>query len=386
MIFVFLYLYYRPMKTEHVYIHFPFCISKCPYCDFFSVPFNDETIHNKYIEYLLKEIDNYDPAISNELKTLYFGGGTPSLLDPNSLKKILTKFGINADTEVTIEVNPASADLEKLISYRKLGVNRISIGSQSFINGDLKTLGRAHNAEDIYECYDNSRKAGFENINLDLIIGIPGQTTASVIHNVNEIIKLGPEHVSAYILTFYDNTPFTKKLEKGTFTKLEDDTEIEFFELISGILEEHGLNRYEISNFSRSGKHSKHNMNTWDFGNYIGLGASAHSFMDGRRWENPESVENWYYSVINRFAGYSESAMTDEITLKREFVMLGLRKTEGMSIDSYNKYFQSDFLKEFENKLDHYFRNKTVLAVDGRLKLNPERFSIFNTIVSDIIF
>lgn len=374
------------MKTEHVYIHFPFCISKCPYCDFFSVPFNDVTIHNKYIEYLLKEIENYDPVISNELKTLYFGGGTPSLLDPNSVMKILKKFGINAGTEVTIEVNPATVDLEKLRTYRELGINRISIGSQSFINGDLKTLGRAHSAEDIYECYDNSRKAGFDNINLDLIIGIPGQTTASVIYNVNEIINLAPEHVSAYILTFYDNTSFTKKLEKGTLTKLEDDIEIEFFELTSEILEKLGLNRYEISNFSKPGKQSKHNMNTWNFGNYLGLGASAHSFMGGRRWENPESIEKWYYSVINRFAGYSESAITDEITLKREFVMLGLRKTEGMSIESYNKYFKTDFLKEFDKKLDYFLKNNTVFAAEGKLKLNPQRFSIFNSIVSDIIF
>ena len=374
------------MKTRHVYIHFPFCISKCPYCDFFSIPFNDRSIHDKYIDYLLKEIENYGSVIYNDLETLYLGGGTPSLIEPAELSKILTKFSFKKDAEITIEVNPATADLEKLRTYRELGINRLSIGSQSFINGDLKTLGRKHSAEDIYECFENSRKAGFENINLDLIIGIPGQSAASVIYNVNELTALGPEHVSAYILTFYEKTPFTKKLENGTLTKLEDDTEMEFFELTSEILEKHGLNRYEISNFSKSGKQSRHNMNTWNFGNYLGLGASAHSFMNGRRWENPGSVENWYYSVVNRFSGHKESPETDPDLLKKEFVMLGLRKTEGMSIESYNKYFKSDFFKEFEKKLDQFFLNKTVYASDGKLKLNPDRFSIFNSIVSDIIF
>lgn len=379
-------LYYRLMKTRHVYIHFPFCVSKCPYCDFFSIPVTDRCVHYKYTDYLFKEISSYGSLISDEIDSLYFGGGTPSLIEPEILSKIISRFGISKNTEVTLEVNPATADIVKLLGFHEAGVNRISIGSQSFINSDLRILGRSHSAEDIYECYENSRNAGFKNISLDLIIGVPGQSSASVIFNANEILKLDPEHVSAYILTYYDKTPFAKKLDNGTLVKLDDDTEMEYFDLTSEILEKKGITKYEISNFSKKGFGSKHNSNTWDFGNYLGFGASAHSFVNGIRWKNPGSVENWYYSVVNRSIGYKENPKEDDRTLKSEFVMLGLRKTEGMSIDSYNKYFQSDFLKEFENKLDHYFRNKAVLAVDGKLKLNPERFSIFNTIVSDIIF
>ncbi len=374
------------MKTRHVYIHFPFCIAKCPYCDFFSIPVSDSCVHQKYKDYLLREISNYGSVISDEIDSLYFGGGTPSLLEPDALSEIISRFGISCDTEITLEVNPATADLDRLFGFREAGVNRISIGSQSFINRDLKTLGRSHSAEDIYECYENSRKAGFKNISLDLIIGVPGQSAAAAVFNANEIVEMNPEHVSAYILTFYDKTPFAKELYNGTLVKLDDDTEMEFFDLTSEILEKKGITKYEISNFSKKGFESKHNSNTWNYGNYLGLGASAHSFVNGIRWKNPGSVENWFYSVVNKSAGYKENPKEDDRTLKSEFVMLGLRKTEGMSIDLFNKYFDSDFLSEYGSRIEPYLINKAVIISDNCIKLDPGKFGIFNTVVSDIIF
>jgi len=374
------------MKTKHVYIHIPFCLSKCPYCDFFSIPVTDRCVHDKYTDYLLKEISNYDSVISDELDSLYFGGGTPSLLESEILSEIISRFGISSNTEITLEVNPATADLDKLLGFREAGVNRISVGSQSFISSDLKTLGRSHSTEDIYECFDNSRKAGFENISLDLIIGVPGQSAAAAVFNANEILKLDPEHVSAYILTYYDKTPFAKKLDCGTLVKLDDDTEMEFFDLTSEMLEKKGIIKYEISNFSKTGFKSRHNSNTWDFGNYLGFGASAHSFVNGIRWKNPGSVESWYYSVVNRCEGYKENPKNDIGTLKSEFIMLGLRKTEGMDIDLFNRYFDADFLKEFGSRIEPYLLNKSITVSDNFIKLDPGKFGIFNTVVSDIIF
>ncbi|MBU4485397.1 MAG: radical SAM family heme chaperone HemW, partial [Candidatus Delongbacteria bacterium] len=331
------------MKSEHIYIHFPFCVSKCPYCDFFSVAVNEASVHQKYIEYILKEIEKYKDFVPDTLKTLYIGGGTPSLIEPVSLKKIINRFEINSSTEVTLEVNPATVNADKLKMYYDLGINRLSVGSQSFIDKELKTLGRSHSVNDIYKTYENARKAGFKNINLDLIIGIPGQTTASIIYNTYEVTQLAPEHVSAYILTYYEDTPLARKLNDGSLIKLEDEIEIEFFDLTSDILEKHGLKRYEISNFSKEGNFSRHNMNTWDFGNYLGLGASAHSFINGYRWENTDSTDHYFKSVLKTETGISEVNRIDDKTLKNEFVILGLRKTAGLNINSYNEYFKSDF-------------------------------------------
>jgi oxygen-independent coproporphyrinogen III oxidase len=371
------------MKTEHVYIHFPFCVSKCPYCDFFSIPFNDPEIHKKYIGYLLKEAANYN-EITGHLKSLYIGGGTPSLMNSDILEKILNSFIFYPECEITIEVNPATADFNKLRSFKDLGVNRISIGTQSFISSELKTLGRSHDANDIYDCYDNARKAGFENISIDLIIGIPGQTPASVQFNATEAVNIAPEHISTYILTFYDHTPFYKKLERAEIFKHDDDTEMDFFDLTSEILEKYCYKKYEISNFSKPGKESVHNSNTWNFGSYLGLGAAAHSFFGKTRWENPRSIENWYYSVVNSRKGYKET-QSDTVSLKNEFIMLGLRRTDGLNTGYYRAFFGSDIMEDYKVSLNKYLNNKILVKNGDCIRFDQKKIGIFNSVVSDII-
>jgi oxygen-independent coproporphyrinogen III oxidase len=316
------------MKTKHIYIHFPFCVSKCPYCDFFSVADDGNTVHNRYIEHLLRDIEIYDgiDMIADEIQTLYIGGGTPSLLDPGELEKILKRFFFSPDAEITIEANPATVSFEKLKLFRDLGVNRLSLGAQSFIDSELKLLGRRHNSKEIYQAYDSARKAGFDNVSLDLITGIPGQTPASAVYNAGEIAAMAPEHASAYILTYYGETRFADMLNSGKLKKLPDDIEMEFFDLSENILERSGLHKYEISNFSRTGRNSMHNMNTWDFGDYLGFGASAHSFCEKKRFFNTDSIEKYYEIVKDGIPLIEKTHPQSEKELKDEFIMLGLKE------------------------------------------------------------
>jgi oxygen-independent coproporphyrinogen-3 oxidase len=373
------------MKTDHVYIHFPFCRKKCPYCDFFSLENAGGAEYKKYTGYIHKEIDLYRDYFSGKIRTVYFGGGTPSLMDPDDLGKILRRFPTGGDAEVTLEVNPATADHGRLKAFLQAGVTRLSVGSQSFIDRELLTLGRIHSSDDIYEVFGAARKAGFDNINLDLIVGIPGSTPAAVVHNSAEICALAPEHVSAYILTYYEATAYRNMLDSGTIRKLDDDTEIGLFNLSAEILKKYGYSRYEISNFSKPGFESRHNMNTWDFGSYIGLGASAHSFLCDFRWENPSPLKEYYDLTDSEICGVDPENSVDMKTLKNEFMILGLRKTGGLSMKDYRAKFGTEITDDFRKEIDYCLSRKTLSVADGNIKLPEDKFDIFNTIVSGII-
>ena len=374
------------MKCKHIYIHFPFCVSKCPYCDFFSVVNDDKVIHKKYIDHLLTEIDIYNEYIDDRISTLYFGGGTPGLMSEADLRRILSKFNYDGDAEITVEVNPGAVSGEKLKDFFNAGINRLSIGAQSFIDRDLQILGRKHRSKDIYSTYSAARNSGFNNINLDLMTGIPGQTPASIMFNVGEIGKLEPEHVSAYILTYYNETPFGNMLDKGQISKYDDDLEIELFELGKEVLTRKGYKRYEISNFSKEGYVSRHNMNTWDFGSYIGFGASAHSFYGSKRWSNPCSTEEYYQQIKQLKDLTLETAETADDDLKKEYIMLGLRKLSGIDLKTYKEYFNSDLIKDFENKIKPFINNGSLKIEENKIRMTEKNLSIFNSIVSEIIY
>ncbi|MBN2857480.1 MAG: radical SAM family heme chaperone HemW [Candidatus Delongbacteria bacterium] len=374
------------MKCKHIYIHFPFCLSKCPYCDFFSLTEGDAAIYSGYVDLLLKEIDIYNEHIEDRISTLYFGGGTPGLMSEADLRRILAKFKYDADAEITVEVNPGAISAEKLRPFRDIGINRLSIGAQSFIDRDLQTIGRIHSSKDIYSTYHAARNSGFKNINLDLMTGIPGQTPASILFNAGEIVRLKPEHVSAYILTFYDETPFGSLLKKGQIRKYDDDLEMEFFELTQEVLLSHGYKRYEISNFAKEGYLSRHNKNTWDFGSYIGFGASAHSFYGRKRWNNPSSVED-YCDQINRLKDTTlETVEISDDDLKKEFVMLGLRKLDGIDLALYQKFFGSDLMSDQGCKIKPFISNGSLIINEHSLRMSQKDLNIFNTIVSEIIY
>jgi len=373
------------MKTDHIYIHYPFCLKKCPYCDFYSEEKEDIYTRKKYIGFLLKEIDLYSKYFSDEIRTVYFGGGTPSLTEPDEIRDILGRFKTCGDAEVTLEVNPATADHGKLKAFIEAGVTRFSVGSQSFIDSELRTLGRIHGAKDIYAVYEAARKAGCGNVNLDLITGIPGSTPAGALYSATELCRLSPEHVSVYILTYYEGTPYTSLLSSGSLKKLDDDVEIELFSLSAAVLAKHGYHRYEISNFSLSGFESSHNMNTWNFGNYIGFGASAHSFLGNYRWENPASLKDYFTKLDAGSIGIISENLIDQVSLKNEFLFLGLRKTRGLDLKTYKARFGSDISADFNEKIKTYLRTGVLKLNKYKLVLNENNFDIFNTIVSDII-
>ena len=321
--------------VESVYIHIPFCLSKkCVYCDFVSMPYS-RSISDRYLDAVSKEM-SLCGLPKHKLATLFIGGGTPTSLDSVQLKKLFKTIGRNfdfhEDAEITIEANPATVDAEKLRVLLELGVNRISLGVQSFNDAELKLLGRIHSSTDALEALDSAKKAGFENgrISIDLIYGIPGQNMDDWRKTLDTALMLGVTHISAYELTLEENTPLSGLVKKGPLLMPEEDEMLRFYFMAEEALENAGFIHYEISNYAMPGHESRHNMNYWRRGEYLGFGAAAHSFKDGKRWGNNEDVFQ-YMELLekDRLPAVDICELTPE-DAKREFVFLGLRTREGI--------------------------------------------------------
>lgn len=340
-------------KPFSLYIHIPYCISKCPYCDFNShvVP---EIPEKQYTEALLQELDHYgsqDGWRNRAVQSIFFGGGTPSTFKPASIGKILARAGatfpLDTDCEITLEANPGTVDQDNFFGYRDAGVNRISVGVQTFQPRLLKFLGRAHSADEAHQALEVVKRAGFDNFSFDLIYANPGQTLNELAADLDEALAFQPPHLSAYNLTFEEGTPFGHEYRSGRMKPLTEDEEIAMAELIEGKLNEAGLRRYEISNYARPGCHSRHNANYWRAGDYLGLGAGAHSYKNmggdgvpGRRWSNEKNPGHYLERV-----GQAGDAVTDREDIERmkaagEFMFLGLRMTEGISIAEFHSRFE----------------------------------------------
>lgn len=288
-----------------IYIHIPFCKQKCYYCDFVSYS-NKCSEVKEYIESLKKEIEEFD--FSNyKVTSIYIGGGTPSYIDSIYIVEILSelkeKLKCNLiefkDIEITIEVNPGTVDTKKLNDYKKLGINRLSIGLQSTKNDILKKIGRIHTYQEFLEIYKLARETGFKNINIDLMIGIPGQKIGDLKNTLQDIIKLEPEHISVYSLIIEENTPIEKMLENGEIKLPDEDLERNMYWYVKNTLELNGYNHYEISNFAKLGKESRHNLNCWNQEEYIGFGVAAHSYLNGIRFSNTINVEEYIQHIEN---------------------------------------------------------------------------------------
>ncbi|MDR0917643.1 MAG: radical SAM family heme chaperone HemW [Oscillospiraceae bacterium] len=327
-----------------LYIHVPFCATKCPYCDFYSLPYSTAAV-SAFIEDIKKEILTY-PKL--EFDTLYFGGGTPSLLPLSALEDIFSAldkhFSLNL-TEATIEVNPNTVNLQKLSAFKSLGFNRLSVGVQSLNENELNTLGRKHTPQQALDCIENAKKAKFENISADIMLGIPNQTTETLSDTIS---KLNVQHISAYILKVEENTPFY-----GNIT-VDDDLSADLYLFAIEKLHAQGYMQYEISNFSKNGFESKHNLKYWHCEEYIGLGKSAHSFYNGKRYYNRNIITE-------------ENPGTFE-----ERAMLGLRLTEGFEFENLSNAFK--------------YQNNGFLEIKGnRVTLNPKGFLISNVIINDLV-
>ena len=333
------------------YVHIPYCISKCPYCDFNShvaarIPEED------YTQALLRELRHYSDCeawADRSIKTIFFGGGTPSTFQGTSIGAVLDEaarlFGFDERAEITLEANPGAVDAGRFRDYRRCGVNRISIGAQSFDAELLRFLGRVHGADETRQALRSVREAGFDNFSLDLIYGIPGQTVDGVRRDLSEALDHEPPHLSAYNLTIEEGTPFHARYRQGLLKPLDEETEIEMAERIQGTLADASLERYEISNYARPGLESRHNVNYWEGGDYLGIGAGAHSHHRrpedplGERWQN-ERLPTGYM----RLTGETGHAVTERERPERrqamaEHLLTGLRMIGGVSVHGFCRRF-----------------------------------------------
>jgi oxygen-independent coproporphyrinogen III oxidase len=339
-------------KCSSIYIHIPFCIKKCSYCDFLSYSTSeDEKI--KYMRYLQKEIENYKEL---EYDTVYIGGGTPSVIDEEEIEKILKKLKILKNAEVTIEVNPGTVNFEKLKKYKEMGINRISMGCQSFEDEMLKVTGRIHTAEEALKCYEDIRMAGFTNINIDLMFALPGQTVEMVKNSLEIACKLNPEHISIYSLIWEDGTELDKRRIKKEVEPKKEEEEAEMYEIIIEYLTVKGYNHYEISNFSKIGFESKHNLKCWRNEEYIGAGVGASGYIDKIRYKNQDTLENYYKSVENKEFMHMEEEVIEKKEEEEYKYILGFRKIiEGVkvtgekNISIAEKLCRQELLEKIEN-------------------------------------
>jgi oxygen-independent coproporphyrinogen III oxidase len=375
-----------------VYLHIPFCKSRCSYCDFATDVYRDSSAVDRYVDALIREI-GASHAVSARLSpsqpvsgvpgisaqdetrrttadTVYFGGGTPSLLTPEQagdiLKAVRGKFDIDPDAEITMEMNPATVTPETLAAYRDLGINRASFGVQTFNDRDLKLLARGHDANDARETYRLLREAGFSNISFDLIAGLPGQTLDDWSRNLDEAIAMAPEHLSLYLLEIHEATPLAKQLRSGRRPLPDDDLAADMYEMMIDRLTAAGYRHYEISNFARPGYESRHNTKYWRLEPVYGFGVSAHSFDGRERYANERDTAR-YVEMIE--AEGTAEVMREEIDLASETAFLGLRLEDGLDLTKYSELFGFNPLEKYSTDLEQ-FSDAGLIDISGeRLRL-----------------
>lgn len=369
-----------------IYIHIPFCDTKCGYCDFYSI--TNHSNREKFVELLLSEMALYAkaPFITQPFDTIYFGGGTPSLLTPSELELIFntlhTLFPIDPNCEITLEANPGTLDNEKLNFYSHAGINRLSMGVQSFDDDELKMLNRLHNSNEAIASVEKARKAGITNISIDLIFALPKQGMERWRKNLDQAFALQTEHISAYNLIFEEGTPFYKALLNGSIKKKSDEEELRFFSETMEQFTRQGYIQYEVSNYARSVEYfSRHNYKYWNHTPYLSFGPSAHSFWNNKRWSNVRALSK-YLKMLEKGAipsDFSEE-LKDE-TLIFETIMLGLRTEKGIALSAFKKRFNIDFMTRFSTL------NKNLSAV-GYAKKKGDYFKLTTkglTICDEII-
>ncbi|MDA8168266.1 MAG: radical SAM family heme chaperone HemW [Nitrospiraceae bacterium] len=372
---------------ESLYIHIPFCLRKCIYCDFVSVPLGDESLTRGYIQALIREI-GLCGGLEKNLKTLYIGGGTPTVLPPGELEELLSAinshFEFQPGAELTIEANPASVDAAKLGLLHTAGINRISIGVQSFNDAELKLLGRLHTGGEASEAICLARAAGFENISLDLIYGIPGQTAGPWRKTLEAALALAPEHISAYELTVEKHTCLWEMVQKGVLKMLPEEEILTMQETAARMLGEAGFIHYEVSNYARPQKECRHNLNYWERGQYLGLGAAAHSFAGERRWKNTGGINEYIEALSGGKLPRMEAEDIRPEEAKRELVFLGLRLEEGIPLAKARAYGLrlEDAAKGLcrEGFLEIKKTNSS-----GHLRATKKGFSVLNRVIEELI-
>ncbi|MGH9947644.1 MAG: radical SAM family heme chaperone HemW [Pyrinomonadaceae bacterium] len=369
-----------------VYLHIPFCKSRCSYCDFATDVYRNAGVVDRYVDALSSEIRNSKFDIRNLIDTIYFGGGTPSLLNADQVEKILdavrAKFEVAADAEITMEMNPATVLAETLAAYRGLGINRASFGVQTFNNRDLKLLARGHDANDARETFRLLRNAGFENISFDLIAGLPAQTIDDWKRNLDEAVSMQPEHLSLYLLEIHEGTPLAEQIKSKRRPMPDEEIAAEMYELMLDRLASAGYEQYEISNFAKPGFESRHNTKYWRLDPVYGFGVSAHSFNGRERYANERDTAK-YVSMIENEG--SAEVMRESIETASEFIFLGLRLNDGIDLSEYHSRFGNDLPEQYRPELENLQRNDLVDLTANRFRLTRKGMLFSNEVFQHFV-
>lgn len=347
-----------------LYVHIPFCKSKCYYCDFNSIA--DISIQDEYIDALINEIELYKDI---KFDTIFIGGGTPTILSIKNLKKLLATLIKFSAIEFTIESNPGTLSQEKLILFNEYGINRLSIGLQSVDNNVLKSLGRIHTFEEFLQNYKCARELGFNNINIDIMFNLPNQTPKQFIDGLKTVLELEPEHISCYSLIIEEDTKFWDLYHQDKLKLLEEDEERDLYNKINIMLKSYGYHQYEISNYSKPGYECKHNIIYWTDQEYIGVGAGAHSYFKNERFNNVLNVREYIKSINGKKTAIENIERIDKNTHVSEYIILGLRMNKGISVKDFKNKFQKDINDVFGKELEKLF-------VDGLIEKKGENIRL----------
>lgn len=381
-------------KSLELYVHIPFCVRKCEYCDFLSAPAGADT-QQEYVRNLLLEIEQKGVRCTDyEVTTIFFGGGTPSILKAGWIADILNaihrNFKVRKDAEITIECNPGTLTFEKLSIYKSAGINRISVGLQSASDAELRELGRVHTYEDFLKSYDLIRKKGFSNVNIDLMAALPGQTLKSYEQTLRRVLALKPEHISAYSLIIEEGTPFYEKYEadellreKGEKPQMlpSEETERLMYERTKELLLAHGYERYEISNYARKGYACRHNVGYWRRENYLGFGLGSASLLENERFHNTTDLTDY---LGGDYLAYEQEKL-DKKSQMEEFMFLGLRMTEGISTECFRQTFGLTVELVYGPVLEQQIADQLLRKEDGRIFLTERGLDVSNYVMAQFL-
>ena len=375
------------MQTSGIYLHIPFCKAKCIYCDFYSVAGQDEKIDN-FVKALISEIEQYSVDTSKwTFDTIFIGGGTPSLLNANQMERIITafnnKYELSNILEFTVEVNPGEASKEKLKDFYSLGINRLSMGVQSFKPELLQFLSRIHSAEDVFRTFQSARDASFENINCDLIYNIPGQSLKDWQNDLDKLTEMNPEHISAYSLTVEQNTKLFELVQNNTIKMPVDELHQQYNDITYTILRNNNFQQYEISNYSKSNRECLHNLHYWENDKYLGFGPSAHSYDGKKRWNNFNDLNKYISLIENNKSSVESFDNITEIKKINEIIGFGLRMVNGFDLSK----IPTDLRKSFDKTLHHtqIKYHQMIIKENNRIKLTQKGMNFADAIAVELM-
>lgn len=370
------------MKNLGIYVHIPFCRQKCNYCDFYSVKW-DKQSEDRYVNAVIKEIESYKQLnLQYIVDTIYFGGGTPTIIQPSNISRIIQTikgiFTVAATSEISIEANPNTLTAENLTIYKDSGINRLSIGVQSLNDDILKNIGRIHDSNQALEAIELARSLGFENINADVMFNIPNQTVKDIVYALTQLAEKKVKHISFYSLKLEKGTPMYQMEKNNTITMIDEEEERKMYYAGREEMKKYNLIQYEISNFAVQGYECKHNLKYWHQNEYIGIGTAAHSFLDRKRYSNISDINIYCQNTDKCDFNRTTLEIMDNDALMFEYIMLNLRLTEGLNINKFNQIFLTDFNNYYKEEINYLIQNKLLVYENSSIKLTEKGMDISN--------